>query len=82
MVINFSYLTAIVDYTSDLVPHIATLNATETESCLSITATDDVYVEGTEDFRLTFEILEKNGYFSQMPGGNNVTIKIIDNDSK
>ena len=63
-------------------PSSGTLNMTETQICHSIETSNDSIVEGVEDFRIVFEFRNKEGYFVESHSGNNIMIKIIDNDGE
>ena len=70
------------DYSASNFPNITTLNENCSQACYTITTTDDLVVEGEEDFRLQYNILDRLGHFSLLPAGHNVTVTIIDNDSE
>ena len=79
---SYNHYTAGSDYSAGSFPSTTILNETSSKTCYSITTYDDSFVERDEDFRLIYEILDRHGHFTPMPGGNNVTVAIRDNDSE
>ena len=58
------------------------LNVDQSMTCFTITAVEDVKVEGTEDFYVQFKLTNRFGSFVSVDGRDVAVISIIDDDSK
>ena len=78
----FFIITDAVDYTTDLAGNTGKLNQSISATCFRITTVGDNIVEGNEEFKIRFSIVDKFGSFVESHGGNTSTVVIADNDCK